>query len=415
MKTYLNNFENLCLIGNILCIKQPTEDPNIQNIKICAPLSLFLKIFELAHQDSLSGHSGKDKTLSSIKRFFYWPGLYKWVSHLIANCLDCQKNKQKRKDLNEAPLEKWTETVPFPFHTVHIDHKGPINPPSNGNKHCLVVIDSFSRYIQVYPVPSTSASETISALEKFFLTFGIPQKLVYDKGSAFMNEEFTSWTHELGITHAPRTAYSPWTNGKVEIQNKHLGTHFRIFFEQANRNWSDLAPKFAFAHNTTANTSTGLTPYEIVFGQKPQIPLSLKLGLLRSSDLTCNSEFCKDLPLHKHSEQSSNNDQIDKLLKPKLSSSLLARENQFKQIYKTAYNRSLEVNSKAHQNRNKHKLGKPLDVGQLVLMENHSFEDGKSKKLHELRSGPYEVTKKIDKCKLRNRTCFKQNCQKICP
>ena len=62
---------------------------------------------------------------------------------------------------------------------------------------------------------------------------------MYDKGSAFMNAEFTSWTHELEITHAPRTAYSPWTNGKVEIQNKHLGTHFRIFFEQANRNWSD--------------------------------------------------------------------------------------------------------------------------------------------------------------------------------
>ena len=74
---------------------------------------------------------------------------------------------------------------------------------------------------------------------------------------------------------------------------------------------------------------------------------------------------------------------------------MLARENQYKQIYKTAYNRSLEVNSKAHQNRSKHKLGKPLDVGQLVLMENQSFEDGKSKKLHELRSGPYEVTKKL--------------------
>ena len=127
------------------------------------------------------------------------------------------KNKQKRKDLNEASLKKWTETVPFPFHRVHIDNKGPINPPSNGNKHCLVVIDSFSRYIQVYPVSSTSASETISAFEKFFLTFGIPQKLAYDKGSAFMNAEFTSWTHELGITHAPRTAYSPWTNGKVQI------------------------------------------------------------------------------------------------------------------------------------------------------------------------------------------------------
>ena len=159
---------------------------------------------------------------------------------------------------------------------------------------------------------------------------------MYDKGSAFMNAEFTSWTDELGITPAPRTASSPWTNGNVEIQNRHLGTHFRIFFEQANRNWSDSASKFAFAHNTTANTSTGLTHYEMVFGQKPQIPLSLNLGLLRSSDLTCNSAFCKDLPLHKHSEQSSKSDQIDKRLKPKLSSSLLARDNQFKQIYKTA-------------------------------------------------------------------------------
>ena len=53
------------------------------------------------------------------------------------------KNKQKRKDFNEAPLEKWSEIVPFPFHTVHIDRKGPINPPSNGNKHCLVVISSL--------------------------------------------------------------------------------------------------------------------------------------------------------------------------------------------------------------------------------------------------------------------------------
>ena len=97
--------------------------------------------------------------------------------------------------------------------------------------------------------------------------------------------------------------------------------------------------------------------------------------------------------MQKHSEQNNKNDQIDKLLKPKLISPLLAPENQFKQIYKTEHNRSLEVISKAHQNRSKHKLGRLLDVGQLVLMENHSFEDEKSKKLHELRLGPYDVTK----------------------
>ena len=59
--------------------------------------------------------------------------------------------------------------------------------------------------------------------------------MVYDKGTVFMNKDFTSWLHELGKTHAPRAAYSPWTNAKTETQNKQLGTHFRVFFEQVKR------------------------------------------------------------------------------------------------------------------------------------------------------------------------------------
>ena len=91
---------------------------------------------------------------------------------------------------------------------------------------------------------------------------------MYDKGSAFVNQYFTSYILELGITPAPRTAYSPWTNGKFEIQNKLLGAHFRIFLKQARGKWDELAPKFAFSHNTVPNASTGISPYDIVFGTK---------------------------------------------------------------------------------------------------------------------------------------------------
>ena len=69
------------------------------------------------------------------------------------------------------------------------------------------------------------------------------------------------------------------------------------------------------------------------------------------------------------------------------------RENQFQQIYNNAYKKSLENKNRAHKHRNKHKLGKPLEVGQKVLMENHHIELGKSKKLHERRSAPYTVEK----------------------
>ena len=73
----------------------------------------------------------------------------------------------------------------------------------------------------------------------------------------------------------------------------------------------------------------------------------------------------------------------------------MLRENTFKHLYNTAYLRSFSATDKSHTLRNKHKLGKTLPVGRKVLLENHSFQDGKSKKLHELRSGPYTITRKI--------------------
>ena len=56
------------------------------------------------------------------------------------------------------------------------------------------------------------------------------------------------------------------------------------------------------------------------------------------------------------------------------------RENQLKQIYNNAYKKSLENNNSAHKNRNKHKLGQPLEIGQKVLLENHQIELATSKK-----------------------------------
>ena len=114
-----------------------------------------------------------------------------------------------------------------------------------------------------------------------------------------MSTDFSTFLLEIGITHATRTKWSPWTNGKVEIQNKYLSRYFRCYLSEAGNNWAKLACQFAFAHNTV-NFSTGTTPYEIVFGFKPQKPLSLKLGLVKDDNDLCQSEFYQSLPNHTH-------------------------------------------------------------------------------------------------------------------
>ena len=234
---YCQEFDRLLIEeeGQLLCYNEPSDKLDEENLRICLPLSLFLACFRLGHSSEMGGHMGATKTYANAKRFYYWPGMFDWICALTADCLTCQNNKPKPKHRNEVPLEEWqNETVPF--RTIHIDHKGPIHPTSAGNVHCLLIVDAFSRFLMVYPVRNTTALATITAVEKWILSFGIPQSIIHDRGTAFINTEFINWTKELGITLRPRTAYSPWTIGKIETQNQHIARYWRNFLNDAGNN-----------------------------------------------------------------------------------------------------------------------------------------------------------------------------------
>ena len=55
----------------------------------------------------------------------------------------------------------------------------------------------------VYPVTNIGAQATISVVEKWIHSSGIPQSVVHDRGTAFINTEFFNWTKELGVTLGP--------------------------------------------------------------------------------------------------------------------------------------------------------------------------------------------------------------------
>ena len=70
-----------------LCFNKPNENGSFE-LKKCIPISLFLICFELANSNPISGHRGDASTLKNMSRFIYWPGMYKWVTTLIHDCLD---------------------------------------------------------------------------------------------------------------------------------------------------------------------------------------------------------------------------------------------------------------------------------------------------------------------------------------
>ena len=310
--------------------------------------------------------------MENIRQYFFWPGRYKWIANLIEVYIEVQTNKTKRLDLNEAPLEQWGELETTYFQTIHIDHKGRPRPSSISNTHCLVVVDPFSRFLGVFPVRDTGAQTTINSLQNWITSYGIPPQIVQDNSSAFTNSDNIKCTRGIGITLAPRTTYSPWTNGKVEVQNEHLTRYWQNFMNQSGHFWLKLTTRFAFSNNTSVNYTTGQKAYEIFFGSKPQVPMTLKLGLLRDKNKHCKSGFCDGLRSHTQSENNLPNHSLERLLRLQLSDELLKRENEFKRIHLSTYQRCRQITSKAHEYRNRYILGRPINVGQKVFLENHA-------------------------------------------
>ena len=96
------------------------------------------------------------------------------------------------------------------------------------NPYIHVIIDAFSHFVVTVPIKSNNAKTAIKTLlHHWIIKFGPPIYLVTDRGSEYVNKEMAHLCTLMGIRHSPRTAYSPWTNGLVEVQNRNLGTHLR--------------------------------------------------------------------------------------------------------------------------------------------------------------------------------------------
>ena len=145
----------------------------------------------------------------------------------------------------------------------------------------------------------------------------------------------------------------------------------------------------SFAHKTSVNYTTGKTPSGIVFGNKPQILMSLKPGHYHNKHKLCCFEFCS----HSHSENKLKNQLVDNLLRPQLPQSILERERDFKRIYSAFFQRYRDQTARSHAYKNRFKLAQHSEIGWKVLYENQRQDLSKSQKLQQRRLGLLTVTK----------------------
>ena len=155
-----------------------------------------------------------------------------------------------------------------PMERIAIDYIHNLTKDQQGHEHILVVIDCFTRFVELYPTTALTAEETADHLLKYVGRYGPPIQILSDNGSHFVNGTVTALLHYMGIDHQFTIAYSKEENGIVERANKEVMRHLRnILFENGQpEQWSRYIPIVQNIMNTAIHSATGFSPSHMIFG-----------------------------------------------------------------------------------------------------------------------------------------------------
>jgi transposase InsO family protein len=195
------------------------------------------------------------------------------VKYFTKSCPCCQKMSAIKTPIHGHPF---TTSAYEPMVRLNMDFIGPFKT-SDETGYILVIIDTFSRWVELYKCDHADAAETAKALLEHFGRFGAPSQIMSDRGSHFVNQVISEFLALVGTEHCLSIAYSKQENAIVERSNKEINRHITAmcFDKQIVNEWDKTIPIVHRILNSHKNTLTNISPADLLFGNA----LSLDRGI----------------------------------------------------------------------------------------------------------------------------------------
>ena len=177
------------------------NDLLMRGSRIVIPPTLRQDMLERLHE----GHQGITKCRLRAKQSMWWPGLSKQLETLVSNCPVCCRSRVQHAE----PLMP-SKFPDLPWQKVASDLF-----VWNGVQY-LLVIDYFSRYVEIAKLSGESSANVIKHLKSIFARHGIPQELVTDNGPQYSSREFSKFAETFGFIHITSSPKFPRSNGEAE-------------------------------------------------------------------------------------------------------------------------------------------------------------------------------------------------------
>ena len=356
-------FQQYCLLDGVLYhFYQPRSrgKKHDRYIKQVALPRIYRNNLLAAYHDL--GHFGFDRTYFSIQQKYFFPGMYQAVADYIRGCDLCQRAKPlthaKKVPLTNMPI---TDT----FSRWHMDLIGPFKQVTKeGYKHILIIVDSFSKWVEAFPVRTESAEEIAQILHKeIFARYGACHSIVTDRGQGFMSKLVAAVNQIYNVKQQFTSSYHPQTNSVAERTNKTIIQCLKTVIDSNQLNWPQLLPGILMAFRMTPSASSEFSPFYLVFGKEMNLPFD--------TDLIPKPDINKNIKQHVQNV-------LDNL---KIAKTIATENMQHAQSYQ-----------KAHYDKN---TAMPkFEIQDQVLLYTPKVPTGLSSKLHRKHDGPFYIVAK---------------------
>nr|XP_018627052.1 uncharacterized protein LOC108945512 [Nicotiana tomentosiformis] len=171
---------------------------------------------------------------------------------------------------------------PWPFSAWGMDVIGPIEPgASNGHRFILVAKDYFTKWVEAASYKAVTKKVVADFVrDRIVCRFRLPNSIITDNAANLNSDLMIAMCETFKIKHHNSTAYRPQMNGDVEAANKNIKQILRKMLDNYKQ-WHKKLPFSLLRYRTTVCTSTGATPYLLVYGTEVVIPVDVEIPSLR--------------------------------------------------------------------------------------------------------------------------------------
>lgn len=242
-------------------------------LQVVLPAVLRKEVLTQVHQGH--GHQGVERTTELVQQRYYWPGLTSDVAQWCRECERCQVAKDTqpvaRSFMGHLLASRPNEILAIDFTLLE--------PSRSGLENVLVMTDVFTKYTLAVPTRDQRAETVARTLVvEWFYKFGVPGRIHSDQGRSFESSLIQQLCSLYQIEKSRTTPYHPAGNGQCERFNRTLHNLLRTLPLSRKADWVSALPQVLFCYNTTPHQATGESPYFLMFGQEPRLPIDFLLG-----------------------------------------------------------------------------------------------------------------------------------------